>query len=199
MNAWSSMLRGVFLLRDPELVRDLGERRRRLAEILSLRARYPQAKISADVRLLAFDADRIALGKGTSLCEGTVLSCGDENNGFGSIAIGDGTWIGQYNNLRAGGGRIQIGRDCLVSQFCTLVASNHRVDRGSPIRSQGAAQDRLGVEIGDDVWLGAGVAVMPGVRIGDGAVIGANAVVTRDVPAHEIWGGVPAQRIGERS
>lgn len=198
MSALFSLLRGVFLLRDPDLVRDLGERRRRLAELAGLRARFPQAKISMDVRLLAFEQSRIELGKGTSLGEGTVLSCGDAENGFGEIEIGDGTWVGQYNNLRAGGGRIQIGRNCLVSQFCTLVASNHRIERSAPIQTQGAAPDRRGVVLGDDVWLGAGVAVLPGVRIGDGAVIGANAVVTRDVPPYEIWGGVPAQRIGGR-
>jgi acetyltransferase-like isoleucine patch superfamily enzyme len=198
MTALSSLFRGVFLLRDPELVRDLGERRRRLADIARLRARFPQAKISADVRLLAFEDGRIELGAGTTLSEGTVLSCGDADNGFGDIAIGDGTWVGQYNNLRAGGGRIQVGRNCLISQFCTLVATNHRIERAAPIQTQGAAVDRRGVVLGDDVWLGAGTAVMPGVRIGDGAVVGANAVVTRDVPAYEIWGGVPARRIGER-
>jgi acetyltransferase-like isoleucine patch superfamily enzyme len=53
--------------------------------------------------------------------------------------------------------------------------------------------------IGDDVWLGAGAVITPGVRIGTGAVIGANCVVTHDVPEYEIWGGVPARRIGSRT
>jgi acetyltransferase-like isoleucine patch superfamily enzyme len=193
------MLRGIFLLRDQELVRDIGERRRRLREIARLRHLFPQAKISAEVRLLAFEESRIVLGKGTSIGDGTILSCGDAANGFGDISIGDGTWVGQYNNLRAGGGRIRIGRDCLVSQFCTLVASNHRIGRVAPIQTQGADASRRDVVIADDVWLGAGVSVMPGVVIADGAVIGANAVVTSDVPAYEIWGGVPARRIGERA
>jgi acetyltransferase-like isoleucine patch superfamily enzyme len=198
MSVWS-MVRGLLLLRDPELVRDLGERRLRLGELARLRARFPHAKISCDVRLPGFDENRIELGRGVNLREGSVLSCGDLENGFGEIAIGDGTWVGQYNNLRAGGGRIQVGRDCLVSQFCTLVASNHRVARAEKIQSQGADPGRRGVVIGNDVWLGAGASVMPGVNIGEGAVIGANSVVTRDVPAYEIWGGVPAQRIGERT
>lgn len=43
--------------------------------------------------------------------------------------------------------------------------------------------------IGNDVWIGAGAQVLSGVRVGDGAVIAAGAVVTKDVPAYEIWGG----------
>jgi acetyltransferase-like isoleucine patch superfamily enzyme len=51
----------------------------------------------------------------------------------------------------------------------------------------------------DDVWLGANVVVLKGVRIGRGAIVAAGAVVTRSVPGFEIWGGVPARRLGERA
>ncbi|WP_281421535.1 DapH/DapD/GlmU-related protein [Thermus brevis] len=50
--------------------------------------------------------------------------------------------------------------------------------------------------IGDGVWIGAHAIILRGVRIGDRAVIAAGAVVTKDVPPGEIWGGVPARRIG---
>jgi galactoside O-acetyltransferase len=49
------------------------------------------------------------------------------------------------------------------------------------------------VEVDDDVWLGAGAVVLPGVHIGRGAVVGAGAVVTRDVPPFSIVAGVPAR------
>ena len=62
---------------------------------------------------------------------------------------------------------------------------------GSPVR----------VRIGSDVSLGVGCKIIPrsgqGLTIGEGAVIGANAVVTGDVPAWEVWAGVPARRIGD--
>lgn len=54
------------------------------------------------------------------------------------------------------------------------------------------------VQVGHDAWLGHGCTVMPGVRIGNGAVVGSGSVVTRDVPAYGIVGGVPAKIIRYR-
>ena len=51
------------------------------------------------------------------------------------------------------------------------------------------------VEIGKNVWIGEGAAIMPGVTIGDNAIVGTNAVVTHDVPAFSVVGGVPARVI----
>ena len=193
-------LRGLFLLRHPEIVRDLGERRFHLLRVAEIRQSFPTARISDDIRLVAYEAGRLELGADVSIQPGTLLAFGDAQNGFGRIAVGAATWIGEYNNLRSSGeAAIQIGRGCLISQFCTLVGSNHAIAKGRPIREQGPATDRRGVVLGDDVWLGAGVTVLPGVTVGQGAVIGAGAVVTRDVPPYEIWTGVPAQRSGERT
>ncbi|MEY3330040.1 MAG: hypothetical protein RLZZ115_2923 [Cyanobacteriota bacterium] len=52
--------------------------------------------------------------------------------------------------------------------------------------------------IGNDVWIGYGATIMPGINIGDGAIIGAQSVVTRDVPSYRIVGGNPAQEIRKR-
>ena len=193
-------LRGLALLRHPELVRELGELRFRLLRLAEIRRRFPTSKISRDVELVGFEPSRLDLGPSVTICGGAILAFGDELNGYGTIRIGAGTWIGQYNNLRAcGDGNIEIGEQCLISQFCTLVASNHATARDKPIMAQPPDTRRLGVTLEDDVWLGAGVALMPAVRIGQGAVIGANSVVTRSVPAYEIWTGAPARRIGERA
>lgn len=54
------------------------------------------------------------------------------------------------------------------------------------------------VTVGNDVWIGHGAVIMPGVSIGNGAVIGANAVVTRDVGPFEVAAGVPAKRLKMR-
>lgn len=54
------------------------------------------------------------------------------------------------------------------------------------------------VRIGNDVWIGHGAVIMPGITIGDGAVVGANAVVTRDVGPYQIVAGVPARLVRPR-
>lgn len=52
--------------------------------------------------------------------------------------------------------------------------------------------------VGRDVWIGVNCTIMAGVSIGDGAIIAAGSVVTTDVPAFEVHGGVPNRRIGQR-
>ena len=192
------LLSAVRQLATPEMVAAMSQRRIDVLKVARLREAAQGAKISWDCRILGESEGRISVDAGATVCEGTLLSCGDEHNGFGEIRIGSGSWIGQYNNLRAGGGDIIIGRDCLISQFCTLVASNHGTVAGSTMQAQSPDPSRRGVRLGNDVWLGAGTCVMPGVEIGDGAVLGANSVVTRSVPAMEIWAGSPARKIGRR-
>ena len=191
-------LRGLRLLRHEDVVRELGERHRRRQLIREIRESAAGCRIASDVRFIPETDAHLQLGEGVTIESGTLLVFGDTTNGFSTIHVGDHTWIGQYNNLRSGPAEISIGRYCLISQFCTLVATNHSVVRGRRIALQPPDPCTRGIVLEDDVWLGAGVVVTAGVRIGEGAVIGANAVVTRDVPPYEIWAGVPARRIGER-
>lgn len=195
----SNVLHGLALLRYPETIQFVGENRLHMLLVDGIRRNNPTVKLDNNLVVMAYRADRLFLGREVTLVGSTILTFGDARNGYGNIAIGDASWIGQYNNLRAcGGGNISIGRNCLISQFCSLIGSNHSIERGRPIIEQGADSSRLGVVLEDDVWLGAGVTVMPGVTVHKGAVIGANAVVTKDVPAYEIWAGVPAVKISER-
>jgi acetyltransferase-like isoleucine patch superfamily enzyme len=192
-------LKGIALLRFPEVRRGLGRLRLKWLQVQTIRNDHPGIKIDDGVECIAYRPERFIVGEKVSICNGTVLAFGDNLNGFGRIEIGSHTWIGQYNNLRVcDGGNLLIGSHCLISQFCTLIGSNHSIYKGELIQSQGIDRTKLGIIIGDDVWLGAGVTVTPGVQICEGAVIGANAVVTRSVPAYEIWAGCPARKVGER-
>ena len=112
--------------------------------------------------------------------------------------IGESTWIGEYNNVRALGAEIRIGSHCLISQFVSLIATGHEYrNRGVRIQEQGVSFAR-GLTIGDDVWIGAGASVLPGVKVGDGAVMASGAVVMRNVPRFSIVAGVPAEVMGKR-
>ena len=92
--------------------------------------------------------------------------------------------------------RAVVGAGALLSPGVILVAGNHRTDGEGWIRDQGF--DEADVIIGEGAWLGAH-SVIVGCRVGEGAIVGAGAVVTRDVPAGAIVGGVPAREIGRRS
>lgn len=76
-----------------------------------------------------------------------------------------------------------------------IFTSNHETSRtDTPMRLQGTAKIKP-VTIGDDVWIGARVIILPGVTIGQGAILAANAVVTKDVPEYAVVGGNPAKLI----
>jgi acetyltransferase-like isoleucine patch superfamily enzyme len=114
------------------------------------------------------------------------------------LSVGRGTYIGEHNNIRAVGTTL-IGEKCLISQGVSIIGANHAVAAGTPIADQPWNLDKLGVLIGDDVWIGSNAVILPGVRIGDGAVIAASSVVSRDVAPFAIVAGVPARPVGSRT
>lgn len=115
-----------------------------------------------------------------------------------NIVIGDRVSIGSRCFLWAGPGkgRIVIGNDVLFGPEVLLTAANYRFSDGAPVTKQ--AMDEADIVIGDDVWIGARVIILPGVTIGDGAIIGAGALVRGHIPAYAIAVGVPARIVGQR-
>lgn len=109
------------------------------------------------------------------------------------IKIGKDSLIGEYSVIRGQGG-VEIGDRVYTSPFCQIIAVNHVFDDPNrPFIEQGITAQGILVE--DDVWVGAGAIITDGVHVGRGAVIAAGAVVTEDVPAHTVVGGVPARVI----
>jgi acetyltransferase-like isoleucine patch superfamily enzyme len=119
-----------------------------------------------------------------------------ENNSF--LEIGDGTYIGEYNNIRAGGGTIRIGRNCLISQHVSIIASNHSIWLDDLIKNQPWSKSNNYVFIGDDVWIGCNSVILPGAKIGNGAVIASGSVVNFEVPDFAIIKGNPSKVISYR-
>jgi len=84
-----------------------------------------------------------------------------------------------------------IEKDAVISAFVYIADCQERFDQESRIMESGMMVKK--VRIKEGAFIGIGAKIMPGVTIGKKAVIGANAVVTKDVPDYEIWGGVPAK------
>ena len=111
------------------------------------------------------------------------------NNAVGDVIIGDHTRIGLHSTLI---GPVCIGSHVHLAQGITVTALNHRFqDTTRRIDEQGIETRR--VVIDDDVWIGAHAVILPGVTIGRHAVVAAGAVVTDDVAAGTVVGGVPAR------
>lgn len=111
------------------------------------------------------------------------------------ISIGDYSMIGA-DSIIGSTAEVVIGNDVMMGPRVLIYTSNHGTKLGTLMRLQ--SSDSAPVVIGDDVWIGACCIILPGVTIGPGAVIAAGAVVTKDVPANAIAGGVPARVIGMR-
>lgn len=109
------------------------------------------------------------------------------------IHIGNNVGIGEFAYLGGAGG-LSIGDDCIIGQYFSCHPENHFfADPNLPIRYQGTS--RKGIAIGSNCWIGAKVTILDGVTIGNNCVIAAGAVVTKNMPANSIIGGVPAKVI----
>ena len=136
----------------------------------------------------------ITLEEGVSLDRGVVLLCSGPHR-KDKLIIRSGTYVNRYTMLDAHE-HLEIGRNCMIGPHCYFTDANHGVAMGQFIREQ--PMQTSPVIIGDDVWIGAGVIVLPGVHIGRGAVVGAGSVVTSDIPSNTIAVGVPARVLRTR-
>lgn len=135
---------------------------------------------------------------GHKLCLGMFCEIYASGGQGERIEIGDNVTMNSRAMINADcAGFIKIGNNVIMGPNIILRASNHRFDRRAvPVREQGHEAGRI--VIGDDVWFGANVVVLPNVTIGRGAIVGAGAVVTKDVKEYTIVAGVPAKEIGVR-
>jgi maltose O-acetyltransferase len=171
------MLRGEpYLADDPVLVAD----RARAQELLERYNRTRHAEQEERDRLLR----RLLGGVGDGVVVMPSFRCD-----YGTqITIGAGTFV-NYDCIMLDVAPIAIGATCQLATRVQLITASHPIDPDS--RRSGWEYGKP-ITLGDNVWLGSGAIVCPGVAIGADTVVGAGSVVTRDMPAGVVAIGVPA-------
>jgi acetyltransferase-like isoleucine patch superfamily enzyme len=129
---------------------------------------------------------RVVLGRWSWIGHGTKIRAHE-----GEVLIGAKSVLGQECTISCYQ-HVSIGRECIVADRAMLIDFDHGVvETDRPIRAQGIY--KRDVRIGHNVWVGYGASFLRGVTVGDNCVVGTYAVVTRDVPANAVVGGVPAR------
>lgn len=173
---------------------------RRISRSLSLLSYYVFAKHLPTQPIPTY---RIGYALRRILVRRIAETCGSD------VIVKQNCYIGSGRGLRIGD-RTQLGHNARIDQFVTIgndvvmgpdvviMTHSHSFERlDIPINQQGSDPIRP-VMIGNDVWIGTRVVIMPGVEIGAQAIIGANSVVTRNVPQRAIVAGSPARLIRYR-
>lgn len=122
--------------------------------------------------------------------ETTILTPFYTDYGYNCI-IGDNTFI-NHNAYLMDGAPISIGSFCFIGPNCGMYTATHPIIAED--RNKGL-EKALPITIGNNVWIGADVTILPGVTIGEGSIIGAKSVVTKDIPSFVIAVGNPCRVI----
>lgn len=138
----------------------------------------------------------VRLGNGVTLREWAWVQLSSGLNNIGEyIEIGDNTYIGPRAILGAGA-PLKIGKNCQIGAGVNFIAENHVYKGDGDLFNKSVT--KLGIEIGDDCWIGNNVVILDGVTIGRSCVIAAGAVVTKDVPDYQVAMGIPARVVKSR-
>ena len=178
------MLAGdLYVADDPENTR-LAQRAVRLQEAYRARAAQDEA---AALEILAELVG--TLGKGAFVKAPLFVDYGE------NLHLGERTFV-NYNLTALDVAEIRIGADSQIGPNVQLLTPTHPV---APTPRRDKLEAALPITIGENVWLGGGVIVCPGVTIGDNTVVGAGSVVVRDLPANVVAVGSPARIVREVS
>ncbi len=169
----------IYKADDPDLKADYLAAQRLVAAFNATSADDPQQRTNLLSQLLGSCGDAVVIQP--------PLRCD-----YGQyIHIGEGTFV-NYDAVLLDVMPIRIGAFCQIAPRVQILTATH------PMQAQPRRQgweSGAPVTIGDNVWLGAGVIVLPGVHIGDNTVVGAGSVVTHDLPANVVAMGTPARPV----
>jgi acetyltransferase-like isoleucine patch superfamily enzyme len=167
------------------------DRLRSLLTLLHLKLKYPtlqadwQTYIGRQCTIISTDSSRMILTRAVIRDRvvlvsdfGGVLTINDSSVGYGSVIVAH--------------EKINIEEKCSIAEMVVIRDQNHGYGKqGALIEEQGF--ETSPIYISRNVWIGSKASVLKGVTIGENAVIAASAVITKNVPAEEVWGGIPAR------
>ena len=180
MNEREKMLLGKWYdATDQELVKQRLNAKDLCFELNQIRPSNLEKRNSIINKLLGYQPDNLELL--------SPFTCDYGNN----IVLGKNVFINS-NCYFMDGAKITVGDNVFIGPSCGFYTANHPLDYQT--RNQGIEQ-ALPISIGNNVWLGGNVIVLPGVKIGDGCVIGAGSVVTKDIEANSVATGIPCNVI----
>jgi maltose O-acetyltransferase len=172
------MLRGdLYIANDPDLRADAERCDALLARFNATRATDVDERRRILSELLA------NLGEGAVVRPPLYMDYGYQTS------IGPGTFI-NFNCVILDVGRVRIGADVQIGPNVQILTATHPLD---PEQRRSGWEAAEPITIDDNVWLGGGAIVLPGVTIGRDTVVGAGAIVTRDLPAGVVAVGNPAR------
>ncbi len=133
----------------------------------------------------------IRIGSGAFIGRNTIFNCKN-----GDIVLGDNANFGPNCQIFSAN-RVEFGKNALIASYTYFVGGTHNFDSTdkSPLEQ---GRQAIGITIGDNIWVGAGAAILDGVKIGRDCVIGTGAVVNSNIPAYSIAVGMPARVIKDR-
>ena len=119
--------------------------------------------------------------------------------GEGEIKCGVNSYIGDYSTIQSSlDYKVCVGDNCAISHNVRIYTCSNLPNQN--LNTSNPKEKIFGnVIIGNGVWIGANVFINPGITIGDNAIVGANSVVTKNIEANAIYGGVPARLIKRKS
>ena len=106
-----------------------------------------------------------------------------------NIEIGE-NFFANHNTVILDGGKVTFGDNVFIAPSCGFYTAGHPIDFD---RRNKGLEYAYPITVGDNVWIGAGVHVLPGVTIGDDVVIGSGSIVVKDIPSHSVAVGNPCR------
>lgn len=141
-----------------------------------------------------YGSNGVELGPGSRLGASCVVTTTSHVSRYGKgFSLGARSGMGDFCHIGASGG-VRVGDDVLCGSFVSFHSQEHVYgDPTVTIAAQGTTQ--RGIEVGDNVWIGAKATILDGTTIGSGSVVAAGAVVKGSFPANSVLAGVPARRV----